>query len=417
MATEKSDIWVYVQWRGMLQPKCIGILSAHQAKGRKAFSFSYDADWLQSNEQFLLDPDMGWYTGSQFPEGKENFGVFLDSMPDRWGRTLMKRRAAQMAKISGESVPNLYEVDFLLGVDDESRMGALRFKTDPEGPFLSHTSDMPIPPVSSIRELQFAANMIESDTENEEVRHWLAILLAPGSSLGGARPKANVKDEHGQLWIAKFPSRNDEVNKATWEYLLYKLALKAGINMANSRLLKVQGNHHTFLTQRFDRDQKERIHFASAMTMTGNNEETIKDAPASYLDLAEFLQFSGAKPQEDLHQLWRRIIFNISVSNTDDHLRNHGFLLANEGWRLSPAYDLNPSIERDHLSLLIDSESSELDLELARSVGTFFQLNSEQMDAIISEVQQAVSSWQEIAKGLKIVRKEQEIMAAAFKYM
>lgn len=416
MSTNKTDIWVYAHWLGMKTPKMVGILSAHQAKGKKAFSFEYAKDWVQSKEQLLLDPDIGWFSGPQFPNGKENFGVFLDSMPDRWGRTLMKRRAAQLAKEAGKPSPTLYDIDFLLGVQDESRMGALRFKTDPDGPFLSDAAHYPIPPISSIRELQQAAQIIESDTENKEIKKWLAILVAPGSSLGGARPKANVRDEQGHAWIAKFPSQHDEVDKGAWEFLLYKLALEAGIAMAESRMMKVNGKYHTFLTKRFDRMQGERVHFASAMTMTGNNEETLKTYTPSYLDLAEFIRFSGANITTDLHQLWRRIVFHIAVSNADDHLRNHGFLLSSNGWTLSPAYDLNPSTDKDGLALNIDMDNNALDFELAISVGQYFQLTLPEMKVILEQVKSVVGNWRKVATQIGIAKSEQNLMEAAFRW-
>ena len=255
-------------------------------------------------------------------------------------------------------------------------------------------------------------NLYVSD---EEVKKWLAILMAPGSSLGGARPKANILDDKGHPWIAKFPSKNDEIDKALWEYLAYQLALKAGVNMAESKVEKVSGNHHTFFTKRFDRFEGERIHFASAMTMTGNNEDTIRDNPASYLDLAELIQFSGAKNTEDLHQLWRRIVFHIAISNTDDHLRNHGFILSNGGWILSPAYDINPSIDKNGLSLNIDTNSNALDFELAKSVGSYFQLDNTQMDTILGEVKSAVSQWKTVAHDIGISRQEQQLMEGAFR--
>ncbi|MDO9040118.1 MAG: HipA domain-containing protein, partial [Bacteroidota bacterium] len=270
---DKTDIWVYAHWKGMLQPRCIGILSAQQAKGRKAFSFSYDKDWIASSEQVLLDPDIAWFGGSQYPNGKENFGIFLDSMPDTWGRTLMKRRAILKANELKQPVPVLHDIDFLLGVHDLSRMGALRFKLNPEGSFLDNDPVSPTPPWASIRELQYAAELIESNADTEEVRKWLAMLMAPGSSLGGARPKANVLDVNNQLWIAKFPSKNDTIDKAAWEYLAYKLAKDAGIEMAECKLENIAGRYHTFFTKRFDREKAERIHFASAMTMTGKTEE------------------------------------------------------------------------------------------------------------------------------------------------
>lgn len=399
----------------MPDPKLIGTLSAHQGKGRKSFSFEYDSKYLKSKERFLLDPDIGWYSGSQFPNSKENFGIFLDSMPDTWGRTLMKRRAVLKAKEEEKSAPTLYDIDFLLGVYDPSRMGALRFKLDQSGPFLDDNDDYPTPPWSSIRELQYGARQLESDISEDEVKKWLAILMAPGSSLGGARPKANILDDKKHPWIAKFPSKNDHIDKALWEYLAYQLALKARITMAESKVEKVSGNHHTFFTKRFDRLDGERVHFASAMTMTSNNEDTIRDNPASYLDLAEFIQFSGAENTEDLHQLWRRIVFYIAISNTDDHLRNHGFILSDKGWRLSPAYDINPSVDKAGLSLNIDTDSNALDFELAKNVGHYFQLNSKQMNTILDEVKNAVSQWETIAHDIGVSRSEILLMEGAFR--
>jgi serine/threonine-protein kinase HipA len=416
MSNNKTDIYVYAHWLGMPEPKCIGVLIAQQAKGKKVYSFKYDADWVLSKEQQLLDPDIAWFTGPQYPNGKENFGIFMDSMPDTWGRTLMKRRAAQLAKEAGRSAPVLYEIDFLLGVYDEARMGALRFKLDKDGPFLDDSHAMPTPPWASIRELQHGAEVLERNEDSEEVKKWLAILMAPGSSLGGARPKANITDDHGNLWIAKFPSKGDIIDKGAWEYLAYKLALRCGVFMPESKIEKVAGKFHTFFTKRFDRQLHERIHFASAMTMTGQNEATIKESPASYLDMAEFIQYNGAQNKQDLQQLWRRIIFHIAVCNTDDHLRNHGFILTDKGWILSPAFDINPSVDKDGLALNIDMYNNALDFELAKSVGEYFQLNDAEMNTIIKEVKMAVCGWKNVAHEIGITRAEQELMSGAFRY-
>ena len=414
MSQNKTDIYVYAHWKEMKEPKIIGVLSAQQAKGKKAFSFEYDKDWLKSAQKFLLDPDIQLYGGPQYPNQKENFGIFLDSMPDNWGRTLMKRREAQYAKENKEKPKTLYDIDFLLGVYDESRMGAFRFKTDPKGDFLDNNKTASTPPISSIRELQNAADIFENDNENKEVNKWLSVLIAPGSSLGGARPKANILDKDKSLWIAKFPSKTDSTDKAAWEFLAYILASKAGVEMAPSRIERILGKHHTFFTKRFDRENGERIHFASAMTMTGNNEDTIRDNQASYLDIAEFISNNGANIEANLHQLWRRIIFNIAISNTDDHLRNHGFILSKDGWILSPAYDLNPSIDKDGLALNIDTDNNDLDFNLAKSVGEYFRLNNDQMNEIINQVLSAVSNWKVIAKDIGISRAEQELMEKAF---
>lgn len=398
----------------MLQPELLGVLSAHRAKGRKAFSFEYDKSWLKTKEQRLIDPDIQFYPGQQFPGNKENFGVFLDSMPDTWGRTLMKRREAQLAKEKGEKAKTLYDIDFLLGVYDETRMGAFRFKLDVDGDFLDNNSEKATPPQATVRELQQAVVHYENDNENKAISKWLKVLIAPGSSLGGARPKANILDEHNNLWIAKFPSKNDTIDKAAWEFLTYKLAINAGIDMAECRLEKVMGDHHTFFTRRFDRKGQDRIHFSSAMTMTGNNEDSIKENPAGYLDIVEFIQNNGCNIDKNLQQLWRRIVFNIAVSNTDDHLRNHGFILGESGWQLSPAYDLNPSIEKDGLALNIDMNNNALDFKLAKSVGQYFRLTDSEMYQITEEVIQSVQQWRSWAKEIGIAKKEQELMSAAF---
>lgn len=416
MGKGKFDIYVYADWIGLDSASLVGVLSAHFAKGKKAFSFEYDREWLKSKSQHLLDPDLDFFSGAQYPKNKENFGIFLDSMPDTWGKTLMKRRAAQVARAKNEKAKTLYEIDYLLGVYDKNRMGALRFKTDLNGPFLDNDEHSPTPPWSSLGDLQEAVNQLENDDNNETIRKWIAVLIAPGSSLGGARPKANVLDNDRNLWIAKFPSKTDTIDKAAWEYLAYKLALNAGINMAQSKIEKISGTYHTFLTRRFDRENRKRIHFASAMTMTGNTEDSIKDTTPSYLEIVEFIENYGVHVEANLHQLWRRIIFNIAISNTDDHLRNHGFILTDEGWILSPAYDLNPSIEKDGLSLNIDMDDNALDFGLAKSVGSYFRLRESEMNTIMQEVSHAVKNWKTIAKKIGIKKSEMELMSGAFRY-
>jgi serine/threonine-protein kinase HipA len=416
MATSKIDILVYADWLEISGPKLIGILAAHQGKGRKTFSFSYDEKWLETEKPFLFDSDITWNKGQQFPIGKSNFGIFNDSMPDTWGRTLMKRREAQIAKEEKRIVKNLHDIDFLLGVNDESRMGGLRFKLQEKEPFLNNDQARPTPPWSSVRELQHGISLIESDKDSKEVRKWLSILLAPGSSLGGARPKANIIDENGNLWIAKFPSKEDTIDKAAWEFLAYKLAIKAGIEMAECKIEKISGKYFTFFTKRFDRSKQNRVHFASAMTMTGNNEDTIKENQPSYLDIAEFIQFNESNNTKELHQLWRRMVFNIAISNTDDHLRNHGFILNKSGWQLSPAYDINPSIDKDGLSLNIDSNNNTLDFDLAMSVGEYFQLKEKQMDDILNEIRGAVKNWKTEATKIGISKAEITLMSSAFKF-
>lgn len=414
MKKDKIDIYVFADWKGLGGPQLMGILSAQQARGRRSFSFSYDLKWLKNGERMHLDPDIQFFSGPQYPTGKENFGIFLDSMPDTWGRTLLKRRVAQNIERSDGPLPALHDIDYLLGVYDKTRMGALRYKLDLGGDFLDNDELNPTPPWASIRELQAAARHIQSDDETN-VRKWLAVLIAPGSSLGGARPKANVSDEKGDLWIAKFPSKNDTIDKGAWEYLAYQLAINSGIEMTPCKLEKVSGKYHTFFTKRFDRKGNARLHFASAMTMTGKNESLLKDESASYLDLVDFITTSGGNIELNLKQLWLRIVFNIFISNTDDHLRNHGFLLKNLGWELSPAYDLNPSIDKEGLALNIDEGSNALDLELAKSVGPYFRLSNSEMDGVINKVRETVKKWREVANRIGIPRSEQEIMQSAFR--
>ncbi|QHS61262.1 type II toxin-antitoxin system HipA family toxin [Chitinophaga agri] len=408
----KTDIWVYAHWKGMAQPKLIGSLSADLGKTGQQFSFKYHKDWLESAEQLLLDPEIGWYTGTQYPIEKENFGVFVDSMPDTWGRRLMQRKAAQSARENNEHRPRLTDLDYLLQVSDFTRMGALRFKLHPDGPFLNNDNEKPIPPWAHIRELQQRAEKFEAD---EEVSNeWLELLIAPGSSLGGARPKANIIDDKGQLWIAKFPAKNDTIDKAAWEYLTYRLAVKSGIKMSDCKVEQIYGPFKTFLTKRFDREGADRIHFTSAMTMLGYTEQLIRDKTPSYLEIAEFIQYQGAAPMEDLHQLWRRIVFNMSVSNTDDHLRNHGFILTDAGWRLSPAYDLNPSIDKNGLALNVDLDDNALNYKLAFQVGDYFQLGQTEMTRILTEVTSVVSNWEQYAKEIGIPRAQIQQMVPAF---
>ena len=412
MANQSKTIFVFADWlRQNDEPILMGTISCISGKGKQLFSFSFDKIFLKLQNQFLLDPEISWYAGEQYPIDKNSFGVFNDTMPDTWGRTLMKRRESIKSQTPSSF---LSELDFLLGVNDVGRMGALRFKSDLKGPFLDDDNSFPTPPWTSIRELQSGIKLLESDKDNADVRKWIEILLAPGSSLGGARPKANILDEVGNLWIAKFPSKLDTINKGAWEYVAYRLATKAGIPMSESKAEIILGKQHTFFTKRFDREKSQRIHFASAMTMTGNNESTLKDKQASYLDVAEFIQYNLQNNKVVLHQLWRRIVFNILISNTDDHLRNHGFLLINNQWTLSPAFDINPSIDKNGLALNIDANNNALDLELAKSAGVYFQLNVNEMNEIIDELISVVRTWEVEAKAIGISRVEISLMRPAF---
>lgn len=324
----------------------------------------------------------------------------------------MKRREAALARQEERRPRVLTELDYLLGVHDFYRQGALRFKETIDGPFLDNNDRFAAPPFSSLRELEYAASQIESDdSRDQDYLKWLYMLISPGSSLGGARPKASAVDENNHLWIAKFPSRYDDHDLAAWEYVVHKLALKAGIEMAECRLMRFGSPHHTFLTKRFDRTATGRLHFSSAMTQLGYYDG---DYEASYLELAQFLTEKGANTKADLAQLWRRIVFNIAVSNTDDHLRNHGFLSTPTGWRLSQTYDINPVTPANGLSLNISDIDNSLDFELAMEVAEFFQLGIKDAKSIRDEVLSAVSSWAEEAKSIGLSRREQEEMSGAF---
>lgn len=418
MPQDKTAIYVFAHWVGMKEPQLMGVLSAHQTRGgRKNFSFEYAQEWFLYEKPLIIDPDLELYEGPQYPKSDEqNFGVFLDSMPDRWGRVLMNRRERQRAKNANERPRNLYELDYLLGVHDSLRMGGLRFKLDKDGEFLDNNQDFPTPPITTIRALQYSVTQLESDKDDSEIKEHLDLLVMPGSSLGGARPKANVLDDDGHLWIAKFASKNDTINKAAWEMLAYRLALDANICMSVSRLEKGIHNHNIFLTKRFDRLDGKRVHFASAMTMLGKTEDSLRreEYAPSYLDLVDFIECSCSNPREELHKLWRRIVFNMAIKNTDDHLRNHGFIIRNNEWYLSPAFDINPSVEKNELVLSVDGTDHSLDLDLAKEVGNYFRLDKEKMNIIIEEVKESVKKWRTIAADLGIPRKEQEYMSSAF---
>lgn len=418
MGDSTKNIYVYADWVDLNHPHFMGTLTANQIRGKEVFSFQYDDEWLKSGKAKMLDPDLSLFSGFQhLRDEKLNFGMFLDSSPDRWGRVLMKRREIALAKQDERKVRTLVESDFLLGVYDPLRMGGLRFKTDQEGDFLDNNKDYATPPWTSIRELESASLEYEKGLEqdNPELLKWLDMLYAPGSSLGGARPKANIQDTDGSLWIAKFPSKNDDVNIGAWEMVANSLAQKAGINCAIGKIGKFNSRYHTYLTKRFDRDgEGKRIHFASAMTLLGYTDGTRADEGVSYLELAEFIIKHGSNVNEDLKELFRRIVFSVCISNTDDHLRNHGFLLNDKGWRLSPAYDINPNPDGTGLKLNIDIDNNSLDLDLVLSVSNFFRLEKEEAQAIIEKIKKIVLNWRQEAKHYQISSYEQDRMENAF---
>ncbi|MDR0973715.1 MAG: type II toxin-antitoxin system HipA family toxin [Prevotellaceae bacterium] len=415
-----KEIFVYADWIESSTPQLIGKLLATPIRGKEVFSFEYDPEWLKSSDACNLDPDLGLYHGTQYTHSnKSNFGVFTDSAPDRWGRVLMDRRESLLSRIEKRPRHNLMESDYLLGVFDEHRMGALRYKTSPDEEFLNDDQHFSTPPWTSLRELEQASYKLEEDVieDDPKIMEWLYLLLAPGSSLGGARPKAGVANTDGTLWIAKFPSKDDRTDIGVWEMLVNELGKQAGLQMAQAMVKKFSGKHHTFLTKRFDRRASgTRIHFSSAMTLLGYTDGDDANCGVSYLELAEFIMRSGARVSADLEELFRRIVFSICVSNTDDHLRNHGFLLTPEGWILSPAYDINPNPHGIGLRLNISDKDNSLDLGLAREIAPYLRLSDNKATSIIKHIGNIVSDWRRVATQYKIPRNEQEQMKPAFRW-
>ena len=420
MKYNETTILVYADWEFLGEAQFLGFLTSQRVRGKEVFSFEYAETWLNNQNPILyLDPHLGFYRGKQYlPEEKNNFGIFLDSSPDRWGRLLMRRREAWQAKEEGRDERPLFESDFLLGVFDGHRMGGLRFKLNQDGPFLNDHKKMATPPWTSLRELEQASLQLERhDAMNDpEYYHWLSLLIDPGSSLGGARPKASVVDDQGHLWIAKFPSSSDDKNVGAWEMVLHQLAIACGIQVSEARLQKFSSKHATFLSKRFDRTKNQRrIHFASALTLLGLQDGADYLEGVGYLDLVAFVMKNSPQAKEDLEQLWRRMAFNMMVSNTDDHLRNHGFILTNNGWRLSPAYDMNPNEMGHGLTLNISESSNDLDLSIALETAHWYQLKRDRAERILKEMQLEISLWRTVAKKHGISHSEIEQTKRAFR--
>ena len=416
-------IAVYADWETLNGPRRLGFLHVRKTRSANVFEFEYDSAALADPAlNFIsLDPRIGLFEGRQYPgQHQSRFGLFADSSPDRWGQLLMKRRLER--DIREGLVPEgtkLYESDFLLGVHDRYRVGAIRYKLNDQGNFLDDRDGLAAPPFVELRALEQASRALESDEDNTapDGREWLRMLIAPGGSLGGARPKASVADEAGHLWIAKFPSTRDDYDVGGWELVVNALADSCGLRVANGVAQRFASDHHCFMVKRFDRTKNGgRLHFASAMTMTDRVDGDDASAGASYLELAEVLMKHGSETNADLRELWSRIVFNILVSNTDDHLRNHGFILdPGRGWRLSEAYDMNPVPHADGLKLNITDSDNALDLELAREVAEYFRVSRKDADEIIENFQEAVSQWSTVASALGLSKRERDNMAPAFR--
>lgn len=407
----ETEVYVYVDIAGT--PHLAGRLWARVRKGRESATFEYDPGWLENADRFSLEPALTLGPGPfHTPSGKPLFGTIGDSAPDRWGRVLMRRAERRRAERAGETPRTLMEIDYLLMVDDEARQGALRFTRYEGGPFLAEHEAARIPPLIDLPQLLSAAEHVVGDTDSDED---LRLLLAPGSSLGGARPKASVRDRDGHLAIAKFPHKDDEINTVLWEAVALRLAAKAGIPVPDWRIEHVL-NKPVLLLRRFDREQGQRIPFLSAMSMLGASDNESR----SYLEFVDALRRYGASPKQDMHELWRRIVFNILISNTDDHLRNHAFLYTGpDGWRLAPAYDLNPvptDIKPRILTTAIDLDDGSASLDLAMSVVGYFELDEGKARVIAAEVGKAVTTWREEAARLGLTQAEIDRMASAFEH-
>jgi serine/threonine-protein kinase HipA len=406
-----KDVLVYVDLQGL--PHLVGRLWARMRKDRESATFEYDKRWLANPDRFSLEPALKLGPGPFHTiSGKPLFGAIGDSAPDRWGRVLMRRAERRRAEREEQTPRTVGEIDYLLMVDDEARQGALRFAEREGGPFLAEHGPTKIPRLIELPRLLSAAEHVLSDTDTDED---LRLLLAPGSSLGGARPKASVRDRDGHLAIAKFPNKGDEINAVLWEALALKLAAKAGIPVPAWRLETV-ARKPVLLLRRFDRQAGMRVPFLSAMSMLDAND----NEPRSYLEFVDVLRQHGAVPKEDMHAVWRRIVFSILISNTDDHLRNHGFLWEGPpGWRLSPAYDLNPvpiDIKPRVLTTAIDLDDRTASLQLALQVANYFELGEGDAHKVAGQVGHGVASWRREASKLGLTVTEIDRMASAFEH-
>jgi serine/threonine-protein kinase HipA len=407
----EREVFVYVDLGGAAH--LVGRLWARVRKNKEGASFEYDDAWLKHPNRFSLEPALKLGPGPFHTVADVGmFGAIGDSAPDRWGRALMKRMERRRAEREGRALRTLHEMDYLLLVDDEARAGALRFAETAGGPFLSQEEAQRIPPLVTLPRLLSAAEHVMEETDTDED---LQLLFAPGSSLGGARPKASVREKDGQLAIAKFPRKEDEISTVIWEAVALTLAHEAGIAVPAARVESVAGKP-VLLLLRFDRKGKRRIPFLSAMSMLG-----AKDNEAhSYLEIVDALRQHGAAPQADMEALWRRMVFNILISNTDDHLRNHGFLYeGSDGWRLSPAYDLNPvptDVKPRILTTTINEDDGTASLALAMEVAKYFELDAGKAREIASQVGKAVAKWRNEAARQGIAKHEIDRMASAFEH-
>lgn len=411
-----KKLYVYADFDWLDTPQLIGELSCDSVRGSETYGFSYDREWLAKYGDVFLSEDLQNFPGIQYsrPE-RDIFACFSDALPDRWGRTLLNRREQISAAEDKRPVRRLTSFDYLMGIDDASRMGGFRFAETPEGEFINCEASLRVPPLASVRELMHAAHEIEASEEKHLLpsKKWLAQLLHPGTSLGGARPKASVIDEDGRLTVAKFPSRKDDYDVGLWEHFCHVMGRKAGLNVADTSTIPGE-DYHILLSKRFDRnDSGTRIHFASALTLLGLTDGDNASTGYGYPDIVDFIIQNGSNVEQNLEELYRRVAFYIIVGNSDDHFRNHGFLLKRKGWELSPAYDINPTLA-DNQSLLINRSTSESDLNILLESAGDYMLPHEKAKTIIDEVKSAMNSWRNEARRLGLPQRDIDMFAHRF---
>ena len=409
-----KKLYVYADFDWLKETELVGELGYESLRGSDSYSFKFDEGWLVRHPDLFLSDDLNIFPGQQFTRpGRDIFGCFSDALPDRWGRTLLLRREQLEAQQEKRPVRRLSSFDFLMGIDDFSRMGAFRFKDDPDGTFINADEALKVPPLTDIRELIAASDAIEKSEEMGDFPEmkWVAQLVQPGSSLGGARPKANVIGTGHQLYVAKFPSRKDDYDAGLWEHFSHLLAAKAGIHAAQTSTLATGEKFHTLLSRRFDRGMDgKRIHFASAMTLLGLTDGDNATTGHGYLDIVDFILQNCTDVEANLQELFRRVAFNICIGNSDDHFRNHGFLLTSKGWTLSPAYDMNPSLN-GYQSLLISSTSNEANMEILLEASDDYMISKTRAKEILKEVTEAVSTWRTLANRLGLAKREMDMFA------
>lgn len=409
---------VFADFDWLDKPELVGELCYEKLRGSDSYAFQYDEHWLKGHAEVKLSEDINNYPGMQYTQpGQDVFGCFSDALPDRWGRTMLKRREQILASEEKRAVRSLSSFDYLMGIDDFSRMGGFRFKKELEGEFINVSASLKIPPLTELKDLLHASREIEKSEEANVLpeKKWIAQLIQPGSSLGGARPKASVLDEKGNLCIAKFPSRKDDYDAGLWEHFSHLLAQKAGIEVAQTKVLGGLGKYHTFLSRRFDRkDEAKRVHFASSMSLLGLKDGDNAQGGYGYLDMVDFILQGCCDVEQNLQELYRRVAFNMCIGNSDDHFRNHGFLLTKKGWTLSPAYDMNPTLN-EYQSLLVNESSNKADISVLLDSCESYLIKKEIAANIIQEVQTAVSGWESLAVQLQIPVREMTLFKDRFK--